>query len=180
MPAPKKDAVVLGAVDVAREAAESIAEPGTVGAHLGAVMEGERLATHRFTCTSPAYRGWHWAITVARVPRSRLVTVCETHLLPGEDALVAPEWLPYANRLEPGDLGPSDTLPYRPDDPNLMAGLLSLRKTLDTYANLRPCQFISQSLYNLSVLRPELAKGTDFVIRALSRPLVFVAVQFVR
>src|SRR5688572_27802221 len=45
-----------------------------VGAHLLAVAEGERVVTHYFDCTLPGYRGWRWAVTVARAPRSRTVT----------------------------------------------------------------------------------------------------------
>lgn len=118
----KKDTALAGAVDLAREAAESIAEPGAVGEYLGMVMEGERLATHSFACTTPAYRGWRWAVVVTRVSRSRTVTVCETNLLPGAEAVLAPEWVPYAQRLEPGDLGAGDVLPYVNDDPNLELG----------------------------------------------------------
>lgn len=122
MATPKEDAVLAAAVDLAREAAESIAEPGTVGEHLGMTMEDERLATHFFACTAKAYPGWRWAITVARVPRSKTVTVSETHLLPGEGALLSPPWVPYAERLAPGDLGAGDVLPYKEDDPLLEAG----------------------------------------------------------
>lgn len=118
----KKDATLAGAVELARDAACSIAEPGTVGEHLGMVMDGDRLATHSFACTAPAYRGWRWAVVVARVARSRTVTVCETHLLPGQEAILAPEWVPYAQRLAPGDLGEADTLPYTEADPNLEHG----------------------------------------------------------
>ncbi|HEY8621350.1 MAG TPA: DUF3027 domain-containing protein, partial [Dermatophilaceae bacterium] len=59
----KADAILFAATDQAREAAESIAEPGTVGEHIGTVMDSERLATHYFTCTATAYPGWRWAIT---------------------------------------------------------------------------------------------------------------------
>lgn len=120
--AAKPDKVLLEAVDLAREAAESIATRGTVGEHEGAVMLGERLAMHYFTCTNKGYRGWRWAIAVARAPRAKVATVCETNLLPGDDALLSPEWLPYAQRLAPGDLGPGDVLPYVADDPNLEQG----------------------------------------------------------
>lgn len=118
----RKDTYLAQAVDLAREAAEQIAEAGTVGEHLGLVMDDERIGTHRFVCTARAYRGWTWAVTVARIPRSRKATVCETHLLPGDDALLPPQWLPYAQRLAPGDLGAGDVLPYRQDDPALVAG----------------------------------------------------------
>ncbi|HET8601090.1 MAG TPA: DUF3027 domain-containing protein [Segeticoccus sp.] len=122
MPTSKDDATLFAAVELAREAAEGIAEPGTVGEHLGAEMNAERLATHYFACTATAYPGWRWAITLARAPRARKATVCETNLVPGEGALVAPEWVPYAERLAPGDIGAGDVTPFVEDDPRLEPG----------------------------------------------------------
>ena len=43
-------------------------------------------------------------VTLSRVPRSKAVTVSEVNLLPGEGALLSPQWLPWADRLAPGDL----------------------------------------------------------------------------
>ncbi|CAG59892.1 LEU2 [Nakaseomyces glabratus] len=43
-------------------------------------------------------------------------------------------------------------------------GLLKIRKELQLYANLRPCNFASDSLLDLSPLKPEIARGTDFVV----------------
>jgi len=100
--APKTDPTLRAAVDTAREAAVSIAESGAVGEHLGMEMVEERLATHYFTCTARSYLGWRWAVSVARVSRSKLVTVCEANLVPGEGALLSPDWVPYAERLAPG------------------------------------------------------------------------------
>lgn len=122
MPAPKTDAVLTGAVEVARAAAAEIAEPDTVGDHLGAVTEADRVVTHSFACTAGAYPGWRWAVTLARAPRARKATVSEVHLLPGAGAMLSPEWLPYAERLAPGDIGAGDRTPYVPDDPRLEAG----------------------------------------------------------
>jgi hypothetical protein len=119
---PKRDAVLAAAVDLARAAAESIAEPGAVGDHLGMEMDEERLATHYFACTARAYPGWRWAITIARVPRGKTATVCETNLVPREGALLSPPWVPYADRLAPGDLGAGDVLPFKADDPLLEPG----------------------------------------------------------
>lgn len=120
--APKPDKVLYAAVDLAREAAESIATQGTVGDHIGVAMIGERLAMHQFECTNKGYAGWHWSVSVARPPRGKVATVCETNLLPGEAALVSPEWVPYAERLAPGDLRPGDVTPYKADDPLLEQG----------------------------------------------------------
>ncbi|QLQ82519.1 hypothetical protein HG537_0H02810 [Torulaspora globosa] len=43
-------------------------------------------------------------------------------------------------------------------------GLLKIRKELQLYANLRPCNFASDSLLDLSPLKAQYAKGTDFVV----------------
>lgn len=120
--AAKTDPTLREAVDTARGAAISIAEPDAVGEHLGMEMVDERLATHYFACTALSYRGWRWAVSVTRVPRSKVVTVSEANLVPGEGSMLSPEWVPYAERLAPGDVGPGDVTPFVADDPMLVAG----------------------------------------------------------
>lgn len=120
-----KDAVLAGAVELARAAVEQDTEPGQVGEHLGFVLDAERLGTHTFACRMPGYVGWHWSVTLARAPRSRTATVCEVGLLPGDGALLAQEWLPWADRLAPGDLSPTDRLPYDADDDRLIGGYVA-------------------------------------------------------
>jgi len=116
------DAVCRDAVDLARAAVLAIAPAEHVGDHVGVTAEEDRLVTHRFACTGRGYRGWEWAVTVARAPRARTATVDEVVLLPGEAALVAPPWVPWSERVAPGDLGPGDVLPTDPDDPRLAPG----------------------------------------------------------
>ena len=121
--AAKADAVLEGAVDLARAAAEEVAaDPAHVGEHLGSVIESERVVSHRFAAAQRGYRGWRWTVTLARAPRGRTATVSEVELLPGDEALLAAPWVPWADRLRPGDLGPGDVLPFRPDDPRLVPG----------------------------------------------------------
>jgi hypothetical protein len=117
-PSAKLDAACAAAVDLARDAVEG----DHIGEHLGVVAEGERVVTHYFECTLPGYHGWRWAVTVARAPRSRTVTVCETVPLPGDGALLAPSWVPWHERLQPGDLGVGDLMPTRADDERLAPG----------------------------------------------------------
>jgi hypothetical protein len=93
-----------------------------VGEHLGVAAEGDRVVTHYFACTEPAYRGWRWATTLTRASRAKVVTIDETVLLPGSDAVLAPEWVPWSERLRPGDLGPGDLLPTEADDLRLEPG----------------------------------------------------------
>ncbi len=114
------DQVCAEAVDLARAAVVAMAEPALVGEHLEVLAEGERSVTHLFACEDPAYTGWRWAVTVGRAPRSKTVTVSETVLLPGPAALLAPPWVPWHDRLRPGDLGVGDLLPAPPDDERLV------------------------------------------------------------
>ncbi|WP_344324568.1 DUF3027 domain-containing protein [Aeromicrobium halocynthiae] len=115
------DAVLADAVDAARAALEDVVEPADVGEHLRAVPEGEGLLTHLFVCTQPGYRGWTWAVSLSRAPQDDApVTVNDVVLLPGDDAVVAPPWTPYRERIQPGDLSPGDILPPEEDDARLV------------------------------------------------------------
>jgi hypothetical protein len=116
------DRLCAEAVDLARAAAEEAAAPGIVGEHVGVVSEGDRVVTHFFQCLELGYRGWRWAVTVARASRAKIVTVDEAALLPGPDAVLAPEWVPWSERLRPGDMGPGDLLPTDADDLRLEPG----------------------------------------------------------
>jgi hypothetical protein len=118
--APKADAVAMKAVEAAREALLQDVPESEVGDHLGAEPEGERLVTHLFDCRTPGYVGWRWSVTVARAPRQKTVSVDEVVLIPGAEAIVAPEWVPYRERIKPGDLSPGDLLPVADDDPRLV------------------------------------------------------------
>ncbi|SEN07083.1 Protein of unknown function [Actinacidiphila rubida] len=116
------DRLCAEAVDVAFAVTEEAAGRDSVGEHLGVVAEGDRVVTHLFACREPAYRGWRWATTLARASRAKVVTIDETVLLPGPDAVLAPEWVPWSERLRPGDLGPGDLLPTESDDLRLEPG----------------------------------------------------------
>ncbi|MEU5686586.1 DUF3027 domain-containing protein [Streptomyces venezuelae] len=116
------DRLCAEAVGLARAAAEEAAAPGVVGEHVEVVVEGDRVVTHLFECKEFGYRGWRWAVTVARASRAKVVTLDETVLLPGPDALLAPEWVPWSERLRPGDMGPGDLLPTDAEDLRLEPG----------------------------------------------------------
>ncbi len=117
---PRADKVLLAAVDEIRDIIAEVVPLEEVGDSVGSRVDGERLLTHFFACLKPGYVGWHWAITVARAPRQKHTTVCEIDLLPGPGALLAPEWVPWEERLEPSDVNPADVLPYRANDERLV------------------------------------------------------------
>ncbi|MEW1858988.1 DUF3027 domain-containing protein [Streptomyces sp. NPDC088194] len=116
------DRLCAEAVDVALAVTREAVGAASVGEHLGVVAEGDRVVTHLFACTEPAYRGWRWATTLTRASRAKAVTIDETVLLPGPDSVLAPEWVPWSERLRPGDMGPGDLLPTEADDLRLEPG----------------------------------------------------------
>jgi hypothetical protein len=113
------DSVLATAVELARAAAIDTAE-GEVGEHLAVVAVAERIVTHEFAAEVPGYRGWRWSVTLARASRAKIATVDEVVLLPGPEALLAPVWVPWQDRLRPGDLGPGDVLPAVENDLRLV------------------------------------------------------------
>ncbi|KAK5133626.1 hypothetical protein LTR08_007574 [Meristemomyces frigidus] len=48
--------------------------------------------------------------------------------------------------------------------PNPESGLLRIRKRLQVFANLRPCNFASKALIHRSPIKPEIITGVDFTI----------------
>ena len=100
----KVDEILAAAKDVALQGVQEIAPAHAIGLVHHVRAEEERLSTHLFECTLPGYRGWFWFATLSRAPRSRVATICEVGLLPGDDALIAPDWVPWADRIRPEDL----------------------------------------------------------------------------
>lgn len=107
----KPDAFLAAAVDVARAAIEGIAPAEQIGRHLAAKSEGDRLVTHLFESKLAGYGGWQWYAVLTRNSRSKVVTVDELGLLPSEDSILAPEWIPWSERVRPGDEQGEDELP---------------------------------------------------------------------
>ena len=100
----KVDEILAAAKDVALQGVQEIAPAHAIGLVHHVRAEEERLSTHLFECSLPGYRGWFWFATLSRAPRSRVATICEVGLLPGDDALIAPDWVPWADRVRPEDL----------------------------------------------------------------------------
>lgn len=115
------EAVLMGAVDLARAAIVEYSGE-TVGDYLGATFDDSTAATHRFLANQPGYQGWQWAVVVAAHPGADHATISEVVLVPGPTALLAPKWVPWEERLRPGDLGPGDLLSAPAEDPRLVPG----------------------------------------------------------
>ncbi|MEZ5188564.1 MAG: DUF3027 domain-containing protein [Microbacterium sp.] len=115
------DARLIEAHDLALAALHEITPASTVGAPAGYTLEDDGAVSLRFANTMPGYPNWFWTVSVAAVEGAE-PTVLEAELLPGEGALLAPEWVPWAERLaeyqaaqaalaaEQGDAEASDAL----------------------------------------------------------------------
>ena len=118
----KLDSVAASAIDLARAAAVESGGKGAVGEHVGVVAEGERVVTHSFACLLAGYPDWYWAVTLVRASRARTATVNEVVQLPHTDALLAPAWVPWERRIQPGDIGPGMLMATPDNDPRLEPG----------------------------------------------------------
>ena len=123
------------AESIAREAALSEAESSVgnlrfdgekVGAHLGVEGSDEQYETHFFATSLTGYPDWRWAVTLACVAESLAPTVCDVVLLPGPDALLPPQWVPYHERVLPEDVLPGTLVPTSADDARLVPGYAAL------------------------------------------------------
>jgi hypothetical protein len=76
-----------------------VTAPATVGEFVGETDEGDYVVTYRFATTQPGYPGWNWTIAVAHLPEEE-PTVIESELLPADGALLAPDWIPWSERMD--------------------------------------------------------------------------------
>ncbi len=100
-PAPDEagaDPRLIDARDLALAALHEITPASTVGPPAGYLLEEGGPVSLRFENRLPGYPGWYWTVTLAAVGDAE-PTVLEIELLPGDGALVAPEWVPWADRL---------------------------------------------------------------------------------
>lgn len=118
-------AMLRGAVDQARAAVVEFSGPDAVGDYLGVGFEDPYAATHRFLAHLPGYTGWQWAAVVAAYPGADQVTISEVVLVPGPTSLLAPDWVPWDQRVRKGDLSPGDLLPPAASDERLVPGFTS-------------------------------------------------------
>jgi hypothetical protein len=118
---------IFGVLAIAKQAAiEDAGKSDFVGEFYSIDSDEERVATYLFHAKLPGYNGWMWAVTVAKTDEQSQATICDVVLLPGAKALLAPNWVPYSQRIQPGDLGIGDVVPTSPDDERLTQSYAAL------------------------------------------------------
>ena len=109
------------ASDFARAAAlEDAKNEKFVGVLISVDSDDDHVATYLFEAFLPGYVGWRWAVTVAKLDADSAPTICDVVLLPGADALLAPEWIPYSSRITAEDVGVGTIVPTAADDARLV------------------------------------------------------------
>jgi Protein of unknown function (DUF3027) len=110
------------AAALARSAAiEDAKSEDYVGELLSIDSDEDHLASYLFSASLPGYVGWRWAVTIAKVDGGS-PTICDVVLLPGLDSILAPEWIPYSNRITADDVVAGTIVPTEPDDARLVPG----------------------------------------------------------
>lgn len=104
---------------VAREVAE---DPSQVGDVVDAIDLGDGVTDFRIAAAIKGYEGWQWSVTLYHDAEVGTWTVNESSLIPTDQALMPPAWIPWKDRLEPTDLAPTDSIGTDPDDPRLEEG----------------------------------------------------------
>jgi hypothetical protein len=89
-----------------------------VGDFVDILEDGPGLYGVQFACTLAGYVGWRWTVSVSLCQGQ--TSINDIVLLPGADAIVAPAWTPYKERVKAEDLGPGDVLPPDADDIRLV------------------------------------------------------------
>lgn len=83
----------------AEKAAKDYAPKDSVGGFLGTHAEESSVTSYRFESKLKGYSGWEWQVVVFQSKKAP-ATISEVLLLPGKTAIVAPAWVPWAERRE--------------------------------------------------------------------------------
>ena len=90
--------LVLEQKDFAREALIAATSKSKVGNFIEVIEEGDGLASYLFENNQKGYVGWRWSVTIFQGDSAE-PTISEIVLMPGPDSLIAPDWVPWSERL---------------------------------------------------------------------------------
>ena len=84
---------------LARAGLLEITPAATVGELVSESTDDDGVSTVLFASAMPGYPDWNWTVSLATLPGEE-PTVLEAELMPGDGSLLAPDWVPWADRLE--------------------------------------------------------------------------------
>lgn len=115
---------VLNPQDLAyKNAVETSERDDAVGDFVTAIDLGDNVTDYRFECTMRGYEGWQWSVTLYHDEEAERWTINESTLVPTEDSLLPPVWIPWKDRLKPSDLSVTDSIGTEENDSRLENGL---------------------------------------------------------
>lgn len=115
---------VLNPQDLAyKNAVETSERDDAVGDFVTAVDLGDNVTDYRFECTMRGYEGWQWSVTLYHDEEAERWTINESTLMPTEDSLLPPVWIPWKDRLKPSDLSVTDSIGTEENDSRLENGV---------------------------------------------------------
>jgi hypothetical protein len=124
--------------ELARKALMEVTEVSHIGKHISTQPTSKHTAIVTFEAQMPGYPNWNWLVMLSWLDKKHL-TIDEVAMVPTEDSLIAPAWIPWSDRVQAGDLGVGDELPYRANDPALAPGYVAAElDVLDEQDTLRP------------------------------------------
>ena len=83
----------------AYNAAVEAASRNAVGFFIDSIAEDEGVVTYLFESKLKGYVGWRWSVSIFQGEGEVAPTVSEVLLVPGPDSLIAPDWVPWSERL---------------------------------------------------------------------------------
>jgi len=84
--------------EVAREALLEITPDESIGDPAGVIDVSEGVVSVQFESALSGYPGWRWTVSLSTLDEGA-PSVLETELIPAEGALLAPDWVPWSDRL---------------------------------------------------------------------------------
>lgn len=124
---------VMDPQELARSiAVETSERTGAVGDFVSSTELGDGVTDFRFVSNLVGYGGWQWSVTLYHDEETQRWTVNESTLVPTEDSLLPPPWIPWKDRLKPSDLSVMDSIGTSEDDSRLEDGFRQVNNIDDS------------------------------------------------
>jgi hypothetical protein len=89
----------VSARELALNALQETTELALIGDFVSEAEIEKNITEVKFDCTLKPYVGWHWTVTLTQPDKKTGLSVSEINLIASETAQLAPQWVPWAERL---------------------------------------------------------------------------------
>ena len=162
------DPVLAASIAIARDALGEVTAPDDIGQFAGIVDEGDGVYSVQFATTVVGYPGWLWTCSMVHLAGDEGPRVLETELLPGDSALLAPAWVPWAERLAEYEASHTDEHPAHTPTTIEMTSRRRARKRTRVAAST---ETIDGAQPDLAVASPSADEGAELAEEPLDGAL---------